>query len=220
MIRDVFYMPRRIIDHHASIVIVKADNLFFFNGYDLGYPRPEWVGCLSPLGGNYEKGDVSPLALLQREIIEEMTDEEKKFGNFDSAGAEVLKENILKNIQPYQDFVIVDPVIEKTKNFTREQRSAIISFYEAVVPKSLLEATRRLLGKEGKRVISEGDGGSVVDIDYLLSGKRYLAWSNPFMMSHYLGKMVPCSREGEAEPIGLPRESLEKYLSDFEYIKF
>lgn len=211
-------MAKKIIDHHASIVIVYAGDNFLFNGYDSGYPRKEWVGFLNPLGGNYENGDVSPFSLLEREVREEMSDEEKKFGNFATQEADILKQAILRNIQPYRDFVIVDPIIEKNKNSTKEQRSAIISFYYSPVSKELIDNAKEVLNS-GRRLVSEGDGGNIVSIDEILSGKKYLAWSNPFMMKYFLGKNIPYSREGEAEPIGMPRHSLSDYLSDFEYLK-
>jgi hypothetical protein len=213
-------MTKRIIDHHSSIVIVQSEDekKFFFNGYDEGYPRPEWRGFLNPLGGNYENRDVSPLSLLEREVNEEMSDEEKKFPTFASNEALVLKNYILRNLQSYQDFVIVDPIIEKNKNCTAEQRSAIVSFYHSIIPISLIEEAAEVL-KSGKRLVSEGDGGNVVSMYDILSGKRLMPWSNPFMMKHFLGKEIPYSRLGKAEPIGLPREKLQDYLSDFEYIQ-
>jgi hypothetical protein len=214
-------MAKRIIDHHSSIVIVHdVGDKYFFNGYDSGYPRKEWVGFLNPLGGNYENGDVSPFSLLKREVNEEMTDPEKKFENFAAEEAEILKNNILMpiHIRPYQDFVIVDPIIEKNKTFSKEQRSAIVSLYYSIVPRDLIDNATEVL-KSGKRLTSEGDGGNVISLDEILSGKRYLPWSNPFMMKYFWGKKVPYTREGEAEPIGMPRNSLSDYLPDFEYLK-
>lgn len=209
---------KKTIDHHASILIVRAGDLFFFNGYDQGYPRKEWVGCLNPLGGNYEACDVSPFSLLEREIFEEMTDPQEKFPNFAHNEAEALRNFSLKYARAYQDFIIVDPVIEKNKNLTREQRSAIVSFYYAEVPEELIRSAGEAL-REGKRVVSEGDGGSVVSLQDLVSGARNLAWANPFMMSCYLEMPIPFLREGSAESIGGPRQTLADYLCDFDYIK-
>ena len=207
----------RTIDHHASIVIVRAGDLFFFNGYDSGYPRPEWRGFLNPLGGNHEPEDLSPYSLLEREVREEMSDPQKKFKNFACDEAEILKQSALKNVRAYQDFVIVDPIIEKNKDFSKEQRSAIVSFYEAEVPLNQIERAIEALSA-GKRLVSEGDGGNVVSLDELISGAKLLAWTNPFMMLHYLGQPVPYLRRGEAEPIGMPRQTLGDYLHDFNYL--
>ena len=209
---------KRTIDHHASIAIVRAGDLFFFNGYDSGYPRKEWVGCLNPLGGNYETGDVSPLSLLEREVNEEMTDFEGKFPNFAYEEAESLRQFLLNNLRAYQDFVIVDPVIEKNKHLSRDERSAIVSFYEVEVPEELIGSIGEAL-RAGKRLVSEGDGGSVVSVEDLVSGTRHLAWANPFMMAHYLKEPVPFLRDGEAEPIGMPRQTLTDYIPDFNYLK-
>lgn len=209
---------KRTIDHHASIVIVRAGDLFFFNGYDAGYPRAEWRGCLNPLGGNHEPQDSSPFSLLEREVKEEMTDDEKKFPNFEYEAAKDLRQAIMASVRAYQDFLIVDPIIEKNKNLSRDERSLIASFYEALVDRELILDARALLAN-GKRVVSEGDGGNVVSIDDIFSGRKHLAWSSPFMMSHYLGRPVPYLRLGEAEAIGMPRQTLGDYTSDFDYIK-
>jgi hypothetical protein len=211
-------MAKRTVDHHASIVVVQSGDKFFFNGYDSGYPTKEWVGFLNPLGGNYTKGDLSPLSLLEREVEEEMTDPGKSFENFAAREAEILKNHILIHVTPYKDFVIVNPIIEKNKNDSRDKKSAIVSFYYSLIPKNLINNAAEVL-KSGKRLVSEGDGGSVVSIDEILSGKRYLAWANPFMMKDFLGKNIPYLRAGEAEPIGIPRPKFSDYLSDFEYLK-
>ena len=183
-------MPKRTIDHHASIVIVKAENLFFFNGYDSGYPRAEWRGCLNPLGGNHELGDISPLSILEREVNEEMTNPNNKYPNFAEHEAEALRHAIRQSTLPYQDFLVVDPIIEKNKHLSKEGRSAIVSFYEANVPIQFIDEAYKAL-KSGKRLVSEGDGGNIVSIDDLTSGRRYLAWSNPLMMAHFLKKEIP-----------------------------
>jgi hypothetical protein len=212
-------MTKRTVDHHASIVIVYSGDRFFFNGYDSGYPTKEWIGFLNPLGGNYEHGDISPLFSLEREVSEEMTDKEKRFKNFATQEAEILKNHILIHVTPYQDFVILNPIVEKNKSDSREKKSAIVSFYYSVIPKDLIDNAAEVL-KSGKRLVSEGDGGSVVSLDDILSGKRYLAWANPFMIKYFLNNnSVPYLREGEAEPIGKPRPSFSDYLSDFEYLK-
>ena len=211
-------MPKRTVNHHASIVVVRAEDSFFFNGYDAGYPRKEWVGCLNPLGGNHELGDVSPYSLLEREVREELTDPERKFENFAEPEARALREAVMANAAPYQDFVVFDPIIEKNKSLSREQRSAIVSLYTSNISLGLMIEAQHAL-RTGNRLTSEGDGGNVVSFDDLVSGKRHLAWTNPFMMRHYLGRDVPYLREAEAEPIGLPRETLAAYFPDFDYIK-
>lgn len=210
----------KTVNHHASIVIVYSDkDLYFFNGYDFIYRVSEFKGMLNPLGGSHNFEDKNPILLLEREVNEELSDPDNELANFSKEEASLLKEEIYRNCSPCQDFYSLHPFVEADKNRSKEERRAIVSLYDSKIPLELMIMLKIALEKGG-RITSEGDGGSVVSLDDMLSGKRLLAWGNPLIMGYYLNrKDIPNPCPGVIEPIGLPRENFKSYLKDFRYLE-
>ncbi len=208
---------KRLVDHHASGVIVSDEEMRFFmcNGYDSGYPISQFRGTLNLLGGNYAKGDQSPRQIIDRELSEELCSDVNPAELF--APREFissLHNGIASSLMPWSDFFITDPVVKERPNATRE---AIVSCYTATLPGELINAVKGYLDA-GKKIVSEGVL-SVVSRDDILSGARIFAWVAPEFMTRFLGKEVPNPHGGYAEHIGLPRERLTDYLTDFDYKK-
>ena len=213
------------VDHHSSIVIVgsKTKGYFLLSGYDSTYPGIEFRGALNPIGGNHKTGvDKSPFGILVREVTEEINypleDIEKETLEGYASRSDImnLQGEILDNVGPYRDFLILDPIVERNKDKSEEGRKAIVSCYRSRIDYGLMMGAKRILEK-GIKMNCEGVL-NVVSENKLINW-RMIAWAAPVMLSHYLGKQLPNPWNSFAVPIGEPRDNLSDYLTDFEYNK-
>ncbi len=221
-------MEKTKVDHHASIIIIKSeDDRFVLGGYDKGYPWFPNYGQL--IGGNNEVvKDFTPWDILRREVIEEISSVGKKDPSLfaEEVTLDNIRNSILENAQPYADFLVSDPIIEKELNGVKKRslkpgrvRESVISVYESIIPNSTVSTIEKII-KDGKHFVGEYDTSwqGIVNKEDLLAGKPILAWCSPGMMSDYLRSILPNPHNGSVSNIGVIRCSLRDYLDDFDYI--
>ena len=205
------------VDHHASVVIVTDPNreLFIFNGYDDGYPVIPFRGFANFLGGNADKGDISPETILARELGEELA-VSRVAGGRDYAPIDditSLLSGIRSSVKAHADFLVQDPAVRALK--PGRLRESVVSCYGSEIPVELFEMASSHL-KAGRKLVSEG----IMYLsrrEELLNGKRFLAWCSPVIFGHFLGENIPNPHHAQAIPIGKIRDSFEKY-GDFSYV--
>jgi hypothetical protein len=208
---------KRPSDHHSSIVIITEPTGKFLmtGGYDEGYKHTQWHNTANPLGGNFERGDVSPRALLDRELGEELSSMGLTEGFARAEFIDTLRRRILAEVTPHSDFYIRDPRPPTVP--ADAMITSVVSSYFAILPTDLLLEAREWL-RLGRRISREGLI-NVLDVGEVLAGRPLFAWSSPVMVGHFLDRNVPNPYCAHAEAIGKPRDNFQAYLEDFTYRK-
>jgi len=208
---------KEIVDHHASVVIVESQERgkFLFVGYDGSYPVEEFRGHANLLGGNYELGDTSPRGLLERELTEEFDVREGEEGNFAPRDQiYLMRDQILGNLRPFADFLIIDPIVRSRKT---QNRRAILSVFQSRMSARAFDYAEHNIGN-GQNILTEGYP-EIASLDDLIQGKVLLAWASPVIMSVYLNAHVPNYLRATATNLGAHKESFREYLKDFDYVQ-
>ena len=221
-------MKERIYSH-ASIAVVfsKQSGEFLFDQYTDTYTIVNWRGRINLIGGNQSPEDYSPRGIWEREILEEFC-----FPEFSEAvdipeapfnERALIAKTLIANATPYKDFLVKIPEVMEFRNNKLQKRGPIVKIntvYETYLDEDIFECVRRNL-KEGRRLRSEG-GSVLKHIDELTTGRIPPASATGIIMKDYLNLRhlnMPNPEKISALPIGSPRETLNDYLSDFEYEK-
>lgn len=236
-------MTKEQIGRHACVAIVLSSDKrqFLLSRYDDGYPiKIMFRGWGNLTGGaNNKKNDSiksSPESLVRREISEEYSivqaEHDKELPRLSDVTLEdvvehnsmnfapesdvrSIRESILENLIPYQDFLVRIPgdLFRHGKNNQPYQN--IFSAFLSEVPDNILVIAKRNLDA-GKRLVNEGIA-HLAPIEELEKGFPLLAWAASPILIHYTKKELPNLINADATPFGLPRQSFESYFGDFEY---
>jgi len=216
-------MEKIKLNAHPSVVVVHFLDDFLFSLYDEGYPKKAYRLSANNIGGNPEPYDVSPENLLIKEIAEEFDPnhpiEKPHVGKVDWASQEdirFIRGGLLERIVPMQDFLVRQPeVIEGGNN----PYQGIYSAFYAEVSSLVIGCVDRNI-QRGKNIPTEGIAGiyTLRQLENHPRGEFSTAHITAHILNWKFGSKIPHPKQITAEPIGLPRNTYDDYLSDFEYV--
>lgn len=198
------------VHHHASVAVVLSERSkeFLFDRYTETYRIPAWRGRLNLIGGGQSSEDSSPWDIWEREVTEEFH--------------ETIAKNLITNAKPYKDFLVTVPEVMEIQNGRIQRRKGFIvvhTVFETFLDQEIFEQVRNHL-KEGKKVKTEGSSVIKSLKDLGREEIQFASATGP-IMKDYLDRpdvKVSAGSQGMVvTPLGMPRDSLEEYFSDFEY---
>lgn len=198
------------VRNHASVAVVLSERSgeFLFDRYTDTYRIPVWRGCINLIGGNQSFEDSSPRDIWEREVREEFY--------------EPIAMNLIANAKPYKDFLVTVPEVMEVRNRRIEKRvglAVVNTVFETFLDQEIFERIRNQL-EAGKKIKKEGASviKSLDDLDH--EGIQF-ASATGLIMKDYLDRLdmkVSTAIQGVVvTPLGIPKSSLNEYLSDFEY---
>jgi|SRR3989338_3215779 len=225
-------MKKYKIHHHASVMIIpsKKNSEFLLDIYDGTYPKKSYRGKAHLIGGSNCEEDFSPRGLLEREIKEEFSQIQEEMGfdknledlvgegsppkkieNFASKqDIKFIRDAILKNSVPYQDFFVKIP-----QDGSRPQYDVIYSVYLTNLNSGVFEIIRENLNF-GKSIKNEGFP-RIININKLKKGNPLTAAATGLIIGYFLKTHLPNPELIVFAPLGKPRDSFSEYLIEFEY---
>ena len=221
----MFVMEKKVLNHHASTVLVKCNETkeFLFGKYDSGYPgkNKHWIGRVKFIGGNYFCGrdnDSSPKETILREIEEEFSGKKAIEGMASSQEHFFASQNDIKivreallNLEPLQDYFLHQPGLKPIEY-------AIQSVYLVSFSKRVMEIVKKNIN-EGKSLTNEGNL-AVHNLEEIISGNLLTHGITGLVIGH-TEKIIPrhCFEDSFTfAPLNKPRETYSMYLDDFEYV--
>ncbi|MBI2046554.1 hypothetical protein HYT26_00115 [Candidatus Pacearchaeota archaeon] len=221
------------IHHHIGVTLIQAENMreFLMGVYDNTYPHPIYRGRVNLIGGNISPKDKSPYGLAERELKEEfsMNSTEKEFdpsikdiigtGPIPKRGLMApeqcissLKNAVLSNLIPYQDFLAITPELAGRIPF-----NMVISVYSSKISQDIFENARKNLNA-GREVKVDGHS-RITTIEELLKGEPLIIPAIGSVIENYLNvkDRIPKPEKVGVYPMGLPRASFKDYFSEFIY---
>ena len=218
-------MDRKVLNHHASTILVKCDetNEFLFGKYDSGYPgrNKHWIGRIKLLGGNYFCGkneDYSPKETILREIEEEFsgkgalegmaTSQQHFFAN--PSEIKIIKEALL-DMDSFLDYFLHQPGLKPIEY-------AIQSVYKSYISKKVMNIIKENINK--KRSLTNEGNLAVHTLEELISGNPLTHGITGLIIGHSERITLPhCFQDSFTfAPIGKPRNNYLMYADDFLYI--
>lgn len=217
----------RQVNHHAAVAIVFSEGFdeLLFDRYDDSYPMIDWRGRVNLIGGNLSKADFSPRGIWEREVEEEFCSLGLPEDSALSLGdRKAIAENLVTHAKPFRDYVVWIPSLrflsEKGVHW-RQPLVVLHSVFETFLSRDCFEIVRDSL-KNGKRIKNEG-GSAIASLKDLLSGKVVAASATAPILSDYSGlqgkRSLPNPEGVLLEAIGVPKNELKEYGSDFEYTR-
>ena len=227
-------MPKekKLVEVHPSLTIVQdSQKRFLMSVYDSGYRKGKGPYPLTAnvIGGNPDinEDDKSPEEVLIREVKEEFdSDYQIKNPQTNVFGQRVswapqkeiayIRDAILDSIQPFQDFYVrAESFCEGTSTY-----QGLYSYFKSLVPEKVIDLAISNIRRH-KSLVTEGLVG-VFTLGELESDSRK-ELTTAHMTAPALNQLfdadIPYPPQLKAEPIGIPRNSFQDYLSDFEYSK-
>jgi len=211
------------IDAHPSVVIAyePVSEKLMFVAYDEGYPKVAYRLSVNLIGGNPEATDSIPENVLIKEVSEEFDpnhpEEKKKVGKVLWAPSEdirIIRNTLLSNIKPYQDFyTVIGEITGGNKPHT-----AIFSTFQTIIDDKTVYLAERSM-EDRTHVTTEGLL-RVHTLEQLAKSERgefATAHITAPILNHRFGCHLSFPSVVRVEAMGLPRRTYESYRTDFEY---
>lgn len=217
----------RQVNHHAAVAIVfsEGSDELLFDRYDDSYPMVDWRGRVNLIGGNLSEADLSPRGIWEREVEEEFCSsplpEDSAFSLRDRKS---IAEELVTHAKPFRDYVVSIPSLRFFSGKDVHWRQPLVvlhSVFETFLSRECFEKVRHSL-KRGKRIKNEGRS-AIASLKDLLSGKVVAASATAPILSDYSGldgdQLIPNPDGVLLEAVGMPKNKLKEYDSDFEYTR-
>jgi len=223
-------MPKQTLDAHPALTIAycSENDKLLLAVYDAGYkrgkgPYPLAANCI---GGNPPPGN-SPEEVLIREIKEEYDPDapgpnkenpaafDEKVAWANPGDIKLVSDALLSGLSRYQDiFVQSTSFGEGTDSY-----QAIYSYFQNEIPQNVMECAESNLRRQ-LRLCSEGLTG-VFTLEELANDSRG-DLTTAHITAHILNYRFPNANIPQntnlvTSEIGLPRNSFQDYLPDFDY---
>lgn len=217
----------RQVNHHAAVAIVfsEGSDEFLFDCYDDSYPMIDWRGRVNLIGGNLSETDLSPRGIWEREVEEEFCSHELPEGlALSLRDRQAIAEDLVTHAKPFKDYVVWIPSLrffsEKGVHW-RQPLIVLHSVFKTFLSRDCFEKVRDSL-KKGKGIKNEGRS-AIASLKDLQSGKIVAASATAPILSDSLGlegeEALPNPDGVLLETVGMPKNKLKEYGSDFEYTR-
>ena len=228
-------MKKKPINHCAVCVLIESGGAkeFLFNIYDNTFPIKIWQNKINLIGGGKLAQDDSPYFAVKREVNEEFSStknveldtaykETLKSGSYDlpqigkmASEKDIIdvKSQILKNLGPYQDFIITLPTTDD--NLKMKFRDIIFSIFYSKLSKDTFDIIKKNL-KDGRSLVNDSFL-RIANLEEITSGKILTAWSTGKVLEDYLHQSLPDPIGIQSEKIGKPRNLYKEYLNNFDF---